>query len=604
MFIDDSGDYGRSMRSTRGDRPRGDFRHRSFVCAFAACLALPAIAPALRAQDSSGVTGVSQPVRSCDGQRITTITIHPQSPPMLGKPGSLRHLVSSVLLQYRTTQTRIVQSFLQLKEGGICTEHRRAETERVLRAQPFLANAIVTATPDGPGAVAIDVTTVDEISLVIGASFSSTHVTSLKFGNSNLLGTGQYAAASWSQGDAYRDGFGVRYVNYAAFSSPQRLTLDAARDPVGSHALAALEHPFYTNLQHVAWHTGISYTNSYPSFDRIGDDPLSLGMHYFLADAGIVSRLDIGTRRVFLGGVVTYERMSTHDRGVVISDSGYVHEPDNLFDARFPDFHATRLSAVAGLRLLHYKRVTGYDALYGTQDFPLGVQLAGQIGRGLPHLGNTNWLFGGDVLGGHAFGPSFLGTRLSGEIQRDAETGGWAGLVTTARLIYYTKPGEHHTVIVTGDFAGAWRALLPYELTVGASRAGVRGFRGSQEGGAQRAVARIEDRWAIRRFGSWSAIGAAVFADAGKVWAGDVPYGVSSPVRSSVGVSLLAAVPAQSQTTWRVDIAAPLDRGAGAHRSIEIRFVSENRARNSLRQADDLSRARAGTAATNIFSWQ
>jgi hypothetical protein len=567
-------------------------------------LALLAIAPALPAQDTTAIAASPQAVRSCDGQRITTITIHPQDPPALGRRGTVRHLVSSVLMQHRTTQSRVVQSFLQLREGGVCTELRRAETERVLRAQPFLANARVTATPDGAGAVAIDVTTVDEISLVIGASFSSLHVTSLKYGNSNVLGTGQYMAASWEQGDAYRDGFGARYVNYAAFSSPERLTLDAARDPVGSHALVSLEHPFYTNLQHVAWHTGISYTNSYPGFDRIGDDPLSLGKHYFLADAGAVSRVDIGTRRLFLGGVLTHERMSTHDRGVVISDSGYVHEPDNLFNARFPDFHATRLSAVAGLRLLDYERVTGYDALYGTQDLPLGVQFAAQIGRGLPHLGNSNWLFGGDVLGGHAFGPSFLGTRLSGEIQRDAETGGWAGLVTTARLVYYTKPGEHHTVIITGDFAGAWRALLPYELTIASSRSGVRGFRGSQEAGAQRAVARIEDRWSIRRFGTWSAIGAALFADAGKVWAGDVPYGVSSPVRSSVGVSLLAAVPAQSQTTWRVYIAAPLDRGAGAHRSIEIRFVSENGARSSLRQADDLSRARAGTAATNIFSWQ
>ena len=573
------------------------------MSARAALLALIAIAPPLLAQDTSAV---AQPaaVRSCDGQIISSITIHPQSPPSLGRPGTLRRLVSGVLLQYSTTQPRVVQSFLQLKEGGVCTEHRRAETERVLRAQPFLANAIVTATPDSAGGVAIDVTTVDEISLVLGASFNRLHVTSFKFGNSNIAGSGQYAAASWAQGDAYRDGFGARYVNYAAFSSPERLTLDAGRDPVGSHALVALEHPFYTNLQHVAWHTGISYTNSYPGFDRIGDDPLSLGMHYFLADAGAVSRLDIGTRRLFLGAVLTHERMSTHDRGVVISDSGYVHEPDNLFDARYPDFHATRLSAVAGVRLLHYERVTGYDALYGTQDFPLGVQFAGQIGRGLPHLGNSNWLFGGDVLGGHAFGPSFLGTRLSGEIQRDAETGGWAGLVTTARLIYYTKPGAHHTVIVTGDFAGAWRSLLPYELTINNSRSGVRGFRGSQEAGAQRAVARMEDRWAIRRFGTWSAIGAALFADAGKVWAGDVPYGVGSPVRASVGVSLLAAVPAQSQTTWRVDIAAPLNRGAGAHRSIEIRFVSENRARSSLRQADDLSRARAGTAATNIFSWQ
>ncbi len=590
------------MRSARSGGPEA--RLRVDVAAMAACLALFAIAPALHAQDTTALAAPPEAVRSCDGQRITTITIHPQGPPALGRPGTLRHVVSSVLMQQKTTQSRVVQSFLQLKAGGVCTELRRAETERVLRAQPFLANATVTATPDGAGAVAINVSTVDEISLVIGASFSALHLTALQFGNDNVLGTGQYASVSWAQGDAYRDGFGARYVNYAAFSSPKRLTLDASRDPVGGHALVSLEHPFYTNLQHVAWHTGLSYANSYPSFARIGDDPLSLGVHHFLADAGVVSRVDIGTRRLFLGAVLTHERFSTHDRGVVISDSGFVNEPDSLLGSRFPDFHATRLSAVAGLRLLEYERVTGYDALYGTQDLPLGVQFAAQIGRGLPHLGNTNWLFGGDVLGGRAFGPSFLGARLSGEIQRDADTGGWQGLVTTARLIYYTKPGEHNTVIVTGDFAGAWRALLPYELTIGSARSGVRGFRGSQEAGAHRGVARIEDRWAIRRFGTWSAIGAAVFADAGVVSAGDVPFGVDSPVRGSVGVSLLAAVPAQSQTTWRVDIAAPLDRGAGAHRSIEVRFVSENRARNSLRQADDLARARAGTAATNIFSWQ
>ena len=571
-------------------------RHIAWVAALAA-------APPLLAQDSTAAATLPQAVQSCDGQRITTITVHPQGPPMLGRPGTLRHAVGSLLMQHRTTEPRVVQSFLQLEQGRVCTELRRAETERVLRAQPFLANAKVTATPDGPGAVAIDVTTVDELSLVLGASFSGLQVTSLRFGNSNVLGTGQYADVSWEQGDAYRDGFGARYVNYAAFSSPERLTLDAARDPIGGHALAALDHPFYTNLQHVAWHTGISYTSSYTGFDRIGDDPLSLGVHHFLADVGAVSRVDIGARRLFVGGVLTHERVSTHDRGVVISDSGFVPEPDNAFDARFPDFHATRLSAVAGLRLLDYKRVVGYDALYGTQDLPLGVQLAAQIGRGLPHLGNTNWLLGGDILAGLAFGPSFLGTRLSGEIQRAAATGGWAGLVTTAHVVYYTKPGDHHTVIVTGDFAGGWRSLLPYELTLGNSRSGVRGFRGSQEAGAQRAVARIEDRWAIRKFGSWSALGAAVFADAGKVWAGDVPYGVDSPVRSSVGVSLLAAVPAQSQVTWRMDIAAPLNRGPGVRRSIEVRFVGENRARNSLRQPDDLSRARAGTAATNIFGW-
>ena len=578
-------------------------RRPESVACLLICFATLALTPALLAQDTT-LALAPVPARSCNGERITRITIHPQGPPMLGRAGTVRHAVGSVLMQHRTTKPGVVRSFLQLREGGVCTELRREETERVLRAQPFLADATVTSTPDGAGAVAIDVTTIDEISLVIGASFNGFEPTSLRFGNSNVIGTGQYADISWQQGDAYRDGFGARYVNYAAFSSPERLTLDASRDPIGGHELAALDHPFYTSLQHVAWHTGISYVDNFTGFDRIGDDPLSLGVHRLIADAGAVGRLDIGPRRLFLGAVASHDRMSTHDRGVVISDSGFVAAPDSTLGARFPDYHSTRLSAVAGLRLLDYERVVGYDALYGTQDFPLGVQLAGQIGRGIPGLGNQNWLFGEDVLAGRAFGPSFLGARLSGEIQRDASTGGWTGLVTTARVTYYTKPGDHHTVIATGDFAGAWRAIFPYELTLGNSRSGVRGFRGSQEAGAQRAVARIEDRWSIRKFGNWSAIGVAVFADAGKVWAGDVPFGVTSPIRSSVGVSLLAAVPAQSQTTWRLDIAAPLDRGPGVHRSIEIRFVSENRARNSLRQADDLSRARAGTAATNIFGWQ
>ena len=40
--------------------------------------------------------------------------------------------------------------------------------------------------------------------------------------------------------------------------------------------------------------------------------------------------------------------------------------------------------------------------------------------------------------------------------------------------------------------------------------------------------------------------GVGVFADAGRLWAGDIPYGVTTPVRTSVGVSLLGTVPPAS----------------------------------------------------------
>ncbi|MDQ2767933.1 MAG: hypothetical protein M3Y30_12345, partial [Gemmatimonadota bacterium] len=88
------------------------------------CLALFLIVPRVRAQDSAAVAAPSQAVRSCDGQRISSITIHPQGPPVLGRPGTPRHLVGSALMQHKTTQSRVIQSFLQLREGGVCTELR------------------------------------------------------------------------------------------------------------------------------------------------------------------------------------------------------------------------------------------------------------------------------------------------------------------------------------------------------------------------------------------------------------------------------------------------------------------------------------------------
>lgn len=561
-------------------------------------------APALAAQDTATVvvTPPPPPEGACHGETITAIDVHPQAPPLVGGAGTMRHAVLSPMLQHKTTDPSVVRRFLQLRIGGKCTEERRAETERVLRAQPFLANATVTATPSGEGNVTIDVETVDEIPVVLGGSFHGLRPTSLKFGNSNLLGRGQYVAADWQQGGAYRDGYGARFVDYATFHSPVRLTLDAARAPLGGHELATLERPFFTNYQRSAWHTGISFTDDFVDFSRVGDDPLSLGVNRTIADAGAVGRVDIGGTRIFLGGLLTYEHMTTHDEGVVISDSGLVRETGSALVGRYPSYHTTRLSVVAGVRLLGYRRVEGYDALYGTQDLPQGIQVGTQFGRGVPHLGTSNWLFGGDVLAGHSIGTSYIGTRVSSEIQTGS--GSWSGFATTARLAYYAKPGRHHTVIASGELAGAWRSALPFELTIGDYRSGVRGLAGSEEAGAQRVAGRLEDRWSIGRMRSWLGYGVAAFADAGKVWAGDVPFGTTSPVRLSVGVSLLAAVPAQSQTMWRMDIAVPVNRGPGVRRAVEVRFVSENRGRTGLRQSGALARARAAPATSSMFSWQ
>jgi hypothetical protein len=50
----------------------------------------------------------------------------------------------------------------------------------------------------------------------------------------------------------------------------------------------------------------------------------------------------------------------------------------------------------------------------------------------------------------------------------------------------------------------------------------------------------------------------------GRTWAGQVPFGVDSPIYSNVGFGLRGAFPPGSQSTLRLDVAAPIRSGVGA----------------------------------------
>ena len=92
--------------------------------------------------------------------------------------------------QHVTTKAAVIRRFLALQVGDRCTELRRTESERILRAQPFLADATVLAFPDGGGGVILGITTVDEVSLIIGVGVTSKSpfLHRLKLGEANLFG--------------------------------------------------------------------------------------------------------------------------------------------------------------------------------------------------------------------------------------------------------------------------------------------------------------------------------------------------------------------------------------------------------------------------------
>lgn len=503
----------------------------------------------------------------CDGTTVTSIVIERQPPTIIGRsaPGWARPVLRAAL-QHRTTQPSAIRPFLVLEEGEACTEFRRAESERLLRAQPYLADAAITAVPDANGGARITVSTVDDVPLVIGGRASGGRISGVKYGSSNLGGEGLYAAGEWREGFAYRDGFGVRFVNHHAFGQPNRFTLVLERSPLNAHVGLALERPLLTVHQRLAWHASASDGSEYTGFVRRDGPSLALAVDQSRLDLGSTFRIGGERRRLFAGPVFSHQRVDPAGEGVEISDSGLVANADPELVGRYAPVRRTRVAGSAGLRLLSFTRVRGFDALAGAQDVARGMQVAAVIGRSV--AGTTSGaVVGGEVYLGAGGQSRFVAVRGQWEGEQ-ARGGGWADAITSGRAVWYEVLSERRTLVASGEFAGAWGAQVPYQLPLG-RQAGVRGYHDSHAAGARRALARAEHRWTLGSFTRFALLGASAFADVGAVWAGDVPYGSNSGVRSSLGAALLASVPQQSRRTIRLDLAVPVTRDPDA--SYEIR---------------------------------
>ena len=139
------------------------------------------------------------------------------------------------------------------------------------------------------------------------------------------------------------------------------------------------------------------------------------------------------------------------------------------------------------------------------------------------------------------------------------------------------------------------------QLALGDREGGVRGFGNADAAGARRLVARFEERWVLGRpFGLGDA-GIAGFLDAGRLWAGDAPYGVTTGTQAAVGVGFLAALPSGSRRLWRVDLAMPVTHEHGA--KFELRFSNRDLTRLFWREPMDVQLGRERSSPSGVFDW-
>ena len=565
-------------------------------------LILQAGTTALAPVDSSSL---SAPVIACKGQTITRIDVHARPPfEVRGSTLAKRALRFATDLHV-TTKDIIVKRFLALKVGDQCSEIRRAESERILRAQPFIADAEVVAVPDGTGGVILDVSTVDEPSLIVGGGFSakSPHVRSVRLGESNLLGQAVYVAGEWRHAQNFRDVLRGKVTFYQFLGRPYQLAVWGGRREIGSDIAMEASHPFLTDLQRLSWRTTAGKEDGPFYFHRADAEPAGLNLKRTYGDVGGVIRIGRpGARVGLLGGSISHEVEDPAQSPFRILGSATVPDTSTALMNRFQEGRSTRVNALWGLRSVRYLRVTGFDALEGTQDLRLGSEVSTLFGKGVKAFGGADddMFVSTDLYLGFGSRSSFAGLDFSSEGRKPRE-GDWDGVLTHGRGAIYLKPFPSHTLIADGIWSAGWNQRVPFQLTLSDRDGGIRGFHNSDIGGARRAVVRMEDRYRAGHIGSFASVGFAGFVDAGKIWAGDVPFGTTSKLSIGAGVSLLAALPPQSRRLWRIDLAYPI-RG-NKRRGWEVRFSNRDFTRMFRNEPRDIYSSRERSVPSSIFNW-
>ncbi len=565
-------------------------------------LIFPAALSSAAALQAQSLEGTPVP---CKGQMISRIEITSRPPFDVKGAGVQQRLARQLTDLHATTNPEVILRFLALQTGMACNELRRVESERILRAQPYIADATIAAFPDEYGGIYLQVTTVDEVSLILGGGGSSTtpFLRSLRLGEQNFMGSATSIVGRWGYSENFRDNFQAEIVDYQFLGRPYHLRLDGARNELGGNWGAELSHPFLTDLQRISWRSTMGSREDYRYFEHDGLPRPAVQLQRSYGDVGGVVRIGPPGRFALIGASGSFEDEMPDAFPTLVGFGTTERDTTLALVHRYTRRRVTRINALAGIRNLNFLRVVGFESLDGTQDMRRGFEIATVLGRGMETLGGTETdLFGSaNLYIGGGTPTAFIAGEGTIEGRRGEGSDKWDGILGSARIASYFKPVPRHTILTSLELSGGWDQRIPFQLSFRDREGGPRGYRDSYLAGGRRAVLRLEDRIFAGHFRQFASIGIAPFVDVGKLWAGDVPFGVNSELNTSIGFSLLAALPPKSKRMWRLDIAYPLNHESGA----KLKFRLFNRDFTSIfwKEPGDVNRNRERSIPTSVFNW-
>jgi hypothetical protein len=546
------------------------------------------------------------PVTGCAGQIISNIVVITQPPYTDKLPARLEFVRRAARAVHSTTRDDIIRRYLLLDVGEPCNQIRRAESERILRAQPFLVDARILVYDDEAGGVRLDVETRDEFSLLAGGDFSppKPFLHGLRIGDNNLGGSGIAAAVDWHDAPNYHSILGFELTDYQFARGRQIFRLSGTRFERGQELRAEVVHPYFTDLQRFGWIASIGGTRDYTDLLRPREMPNSVNVTRQFADVGALIRVGPVGRLKLLGLAITRETERADSVAVRITDDGFRPDSGAPLRAAFRPQNVVRLNGLLGLRRIGFQRVQGFDALNGAQDVRVGMEAGFIFGQSM-QIGDArdrDRFVGGSIYAGVGGAKSFGGLQLQSEARYDRTAHLWDNMVSSGRMAWYFHPAEKQLTLLSGEWSSIRSMGVPAQLSMADFLGGLHAHARSREPGAARLVFRGEQRLIIPTRYNVADAGLAVFAEAGRLWRDpSVPYSVDTPWRGAVGVSVLAAVPPRSRRLFRMDLAFPISNDRD--RRFEVRFIADDLTRMFWREPWDVEPARERTVPKSLFRW-
>lgn len=538
---------------------------------------------------------------ACDGRpiraiRIDALNIFSAEDSLI--PGFVRGASNAVHWQ---TLESVVRLDLLFAVGDRCDPRRLRETERLLRARTYIRSAIVVPVATADGGVTVVVRTWDEFSLEGGLRISGGGGFPVKhfgLGDDNVLGRGIRFQTEYS--DLGRRGtIQADLLHRHLFGRRIEAELEGGESEVGPVAEETIRRAFESDFDRLAWRESVRYRKEPFSLVSTALGLVLQPLVEIGEEAGVATRIGEPGQLQMVGFALSNERM-------LVESAPLAPTPDldsaaaAQLAGRFAERRVVRAHLLLGARSITFRPHRGLDALSAIEDAPEGMRAGLVLGKSL--LGGSglqhDWFAAMELSTGSDFnGRLLMFTYAKVEGRYVQSAGRWDGVLADGEVLVYDI-GPRTTTVLAVDAAGGWETRTPFQLLL-AGPEGLRGYGSSAVPVGRRIMLRGEQRYFLGTAFGFADVGGAVFAEAGRGWAGGAAFGESTGILGTVGVGLRLAAPHGSRRTYRLDLAVPLSRGLGP----ELRLAIGQQFGVFHGEPQDVVRSRERISSVTVFDF-